>query len=161
MDEGLAKKELRERARERLDSKGPSEERSADDNVKLVEELSLHQEELNIQNEELQRIQLELEITRAKYFELYDLAPVGYITVTRDLIIKEVNLTASRLLGIDRNNLYDRGLSSFVSPGSQESLYLHYRRLTQEKDKQVSTVSRSKQRMGKSFMCSSRATLSD
>ena len=107
--------------------------------VKLVEDLSPHQEELNIQNEELLRVQQDLEATRTKYFELYDLAPVGYITLTPDLIIKEANLTASKLLGIDRKNLFNRGLSAFVPYGSQESLYLHYRRLTEEKEKQVST----------------------
>ena len=107
--------------------------------VKLVEELNLHQEELNIQNEELLRVQHELEATRAKYFELYDLAPVGYITLTNDLIIKEINLTTSKLLGINRKNIFDRGLSAFVSARSQESLYLHYRRLAQGKEKQVDT----------------------
>ncbi len=108
-------------------------------NVKLVEDLGLHQEELNIQNEELLRVQHELEATRAKYFELYDLAPVGYIALTNDLIIKEANLTASKLLGIDRTNLFGKGLSAFVSPSSQESLYLHYRMLAQGKEKQVNT----------------------
>ncbi|MDW5562720.1 MAG: ATP-binding protein [Methanomassiliicoccus sp.] len=131
-------RELREKAKRRLEERQPVQERSAEDNVKLVEELSLHQEELNIQNEELKRIQLELEETKAKYFELYDLAPVGYITLTPNLIIKEANLAASFLLGMERKQLINKPLSRFVSPRSQESFYLHYRRL--EQGKQVDTL---------------------
>jgi PAS domain S-box-containing protein len=138
MEENRYKEELREKAKRRLAEKQTVEERSEEDNIKLVEELSLHQEELNIQNEELRRIQLELEETKAKYFELYDLAPVGYLTLTSDLIIKEANLAASSLLGTNRKQLINRPLSRFVSPRSQESFYLHYRRL--EQGKQVDTL---------------------
>jgi hypothetical protein len=55
-------------------------EGSAEGNAKLVQELSIHQEELKAQNEELRRAHLDLETLRAKYFELIDLAPLGYIT---------------------------------------------------------------------------------
>jgi len=130
MDKELDPKMLREQAKRRLKEKRPIQERSAEDNAKLVEELSLHQEELNIQNEELLRVQVELEATKAKYFQLYDMAPVGYITLTTELIIKDSNLAASKILGEDRKDVINRGLSSFISPGSQESLYLHYRRLS-------------------------------
>jgi chemotaxis family two-component system sensor kinase Cph1 len=136
---GLDQSNLRDRAKKRLDGKGPIQVRSAEDNVKLVEELSLHQEELNIQNEELLRIQEELEVSKAKYFELYDLAPVGYITLSPGLMIKEANLSTSTILGSERNDLIGRALSTFVLPQSQESLYLHYRRLGHEKRKQVGT----------------------
>jgi chemotaxis family two-component system sensor kinase Cph1 len=137
MEGGLDKSELREKARKRLEGSGPILERSAEDNVKLIEELRLHQEELNIQNEELRRAQLELEDTRAKYFQLYNLAPVGYITLTPDLIIKEANLVAATLLGSERRKLVHKPLSPFVSTWSQETLYLHYRRLGQGGGKQV------------------------
>jgi chemotaxis family two-component system sensor kinase Cph1 len=136
---GLDQRGIREKAKKRLDGKGPLPERSAEDNVKLVEELSLHQEELNIQNEELLRIQVELEVSKAKYFELYDLAPVGYITLSPGLMIKEANLSTSTLLGTKRKDLIGRALSTFVLPQSQESLYLHYRRLDNGMGKQVGT----------------------
>lgn len=139
MDKEFDRNMLREWAKKRLDGKGLIQERSAEDNVKLVEELSLHQEELNIQNEELQRIQIELEVSKAKYFELYDLAPVGYITLTSGLMIKEANLSTSTLLGTERKDLIGRGLSTFVLPQSQEALYLHYRRLDHGKGKQIGT----------------------
>jgi PAS domain S-box-containing protein len=137
MEEILKKGELRDIARKRLEEKRPSREETDADAHKLIEELSIHQEELLIQNEELRRIQIELEESRTKYFELYDLAPVGYITLTRDLMIEEANLAASDLLGIDRNTLVNRGLSSFVMPRSREMLLLHYRRLDQGHEKQI------------------------
>jgi PAS domain S-box-containing protein len=137
--EEIDKSGLREKARKRLEGKGSDQERSAEDIFKLVEELSLHQEELNIQNEELLRIQAELELSKAKYFELYDLAPVGYITLSPGLMIKEANLSTSILLGTERKDLIGRAISTFVLPQSQELLYLHYRRLDQGMEKQVGT----------------------
>lgn len=138
MEKELDRSMLRERAKKRLEGKWPIQETSALDSIKMIEELTIHQEELNIQNEELLRIQIELEATRAKYFELYDLAPVGYITTTSGLIIKEANLSASTLLGVDGKDLIDKGLSTFISLRSRESLYLHFRWLDQGKGKQVS-----------------------
>ena len=123
-------RELRAKAKRRLE-RNQVRNGSGQENTKLVEELTIHQEELRIQNEELIRIQLELEATKDKYFELYDLAPLGYITLSPELIIREANLAASNILGCDRNNLINTGMSSFVSPTSQELLFLHYRRLAE------------------------------
>ncbi len=134
------KKELRERAKQRLQNKGPAKALSEKGTSEIIEELSIHQEELNIQNEELQRTQAELEDARSKYFELYDLAPVGYVTLTPELIIKESNLTASNMLGLDRKESLDKGLFSFVSPSSQDTLYLHYRRAAKRNENRVDTV---------------------
>ena len=76
----------------------------------LADELKLHKEELNLQNEELKRVQMELETSKAKYYELYDLAPVGYITLSPELFIKEANLAAAMLLGCEKNKLIGRAL---------------------------------------------------
>jgi chemotaxis family two-component system sensor kinase Cph1 len=130
MDEDLERTSLRAMAEKRLEEQ-PRQAGTAGDYVKLIAELTIHQEELNIQNEELKRLQLELEETRTKYFELFDLAPLGYITLTPQLIVKEANLEASKILECDRGMLINRGISSFVSPGSLESLYLHYRRVAE------------------------------
>ncbi len=55
----------------------------------------MHQIELEMQNEELQRSQTELENARARYFNLYDLAPIGYVTLSEKGLILEANLTAA------------------------------------------------------------------
>ncbi len=130
---------LRDMAENRLKKEDEMQEGSTDNDRRLLQELRIHQEELKIQNEELQRIQQELEISKAKYFELYDLAPVGYITLTPELSIKESNLATSAMLGVERRDLIDKRLSTFVAPQSHESLYLHFRRLAQGKGQQKHT----------------------
>jgi PAS domain S-box-containing protein len=95
----------------------------------LIHELHVHQFELETQNEELKRVQLELEESRDKYQdkyrELYEFAPVGYLTLTRKGIIKEANLTGATLLGMPRPKLTGRGFGRFVAPESLEEWYKH------------------------------------
>ena len=66
---------------------------------RIEEDLRIHQIELTMQNEELRQAQREIEASRARYFDLYDLAPVGYFTVSEKGLILEANLTAASLLG--------------------------------------------------------------
>jgi PAS domain S-box-containing protein len=94
-----------------------------------IHELRVHQIELEIQNEELHRIQGELEISRARYFDLYDLAPVGYFTLTVDGLILEANLTAAKLLAVARRDLVNQPLSRFVFPEDQDINHLEFREL--------------------------------
>ena len=72
--------------------------------------------ELEIQNEELKRVQLELEKSRNKYQELYDFIPVGYFILDHKGLIKEVNLAGAALLGMPRSELITRGFGHFVAP---------------------------------------------
>ncbi len=76
-------------------------------------ELQVHQIEIEMQNEELQRIQDE--IAMARYFDLYDLAPVGYCTISETGLILEANLTAANLLGVARGELSKMTWSSVTS----------------------------------------------
>ncbi len=91
----------------------------------IIHELQVHQIELEMQNEELKRVQLELEQSKDKYQDLYHFAPTGYFTLTRKGIIQEVNLTGAALLGIPREKLIGRGFSHFVSPENLQQWYLH------------------------------------
>ncbi len=75
-----------------------------------LHELGVHQIELELQNEELRRAQVELDTSRARYFDLYDLAPVGYVTVSEPGLILEANLTACALLGLARGKVAARSL---------------------------------------------------
>ena len=95
---------------------------------RALHELRVHQIELEMQNEELRRTQEELEASRARYFDLYDLAPVGYFTLSEQGLILEANLTAAKLLGVARGALVKQPLSRFILPEDQDIHYLHRKR---------------------------------
>ncbi len=97
---------------------------SADSMRQKMYELQVHQIELQLQNEELQRAQLELDSARARYFDLYDLAPVGYCTLNESGDIIEANLTAATLIGVARSTLVNRPFTRFICPSDQDNFYL-------------------------------------
>ena len=100
----------------------------------LIHELRVHQIELKMQNEELRRIQGELEKARDRYSHLYDFAPVGYFTVSENGIVMEANLTAATLLGVERSALVGSPFSRFVLREDQDILYFHRKRLFETKE---------------------------
>lgn len=134
--------DIRTRAEEILQEKlskiiKPNKPVSSEETEKIVHELQVHQIELEIQNEELLRVQTELESSREKYFELYDLAPVGYFTMNEQGFILHSNLTFSSLLGIERAALIRQPLSRYILPVDQEIYYRHRKKLFEEKSTDV------------------------
>jgi PAS domain S-box-containing protein len=99
-------------------------ETNADDLARLVHDLEVHQIELEMQNEELRRAQSELEESRQQLSDLYDFAPVGYLTIDRSNVITEANLTCAAMLGVERGRLVGRPFTRFLSHGSQDAFYL-------------------------------------
>jgi PAS domain S-box-containing protein len=92
----------------------------------LVYELQVHQIELEIQNEELRRIQAELEAARDRYKHLYyDCSPSGQLMLDREGIILDANLRAATLLGTHRKNLLGQPIVRFVAPPHQATICLH------------------------------------
>jgi PAS domain S-box-containing protein len=83
---------------------------------RTLHELRVHQIELEMQAGELRRAQAELDAARGLYFDLYDLAPVGYCTVDERGMILQANLTAASLLGVARGALVEQLLTRFVAP---------------------------------------------
>src|SRR3989339_1238105 len=80
----------------------------------LIHELQVHQIELDIQSDELRKTLAELEASRERYFDLYDLAPVGYITIDDKGLICEANLTIASLWGRDKCELSGLPFTSFI-----------------------------------------------
>lgn len=109
---------LRRRAEERLLMKRSEKEVSQTDSEteRLLQELQVHQIELEMQNTELCRIKNELELSLARYTDLYDLAPVAYLTISRDGVIQEVNLSGVNLLGRERSRLLGQPFVQLVIP---------------------------------------------
>jgi PAS domain S-box-containing protein len=122
-------KDLRRRAEAKLRTEDvlAPEELSLGEVRVMLHELRVHQIELEMQNEELRRSQIALEESRTRYFDLYDLAPVGYVTLSPEGAILEANLTAADLLGTNRAALVRQLLSRFVLPEDQDVFY-HCRR---------------------------------
>lgn len=121
-------------APENLESISPQESQ------KLVHELRVHQIELELQNEELRRSQAELDAARARYFDLYDLAPVGYCTISGKGIVEEANLTVATMLGVARVDLVGQPLSRFILPEDQDIYYRHRHFLLTTKKTQVCSL---------------------
>ncbi len=108
-------KELRLRAEaERQIDRAPPGEPLAGSPDDLLHELQVHQVELEMQNEALRRSQAELEASRDRYVDLYDFAPVGYLTLDANGMIGELNLTAAALLGVERKDLLTRRFTAQV-----------------------------------------------
>jgi PAS domain S-box-containing protein len=92
-----------------------------EDLIRMFHELSVHQIELEMQNEELRRAEAELEASLARYTDLYDSAPVGYCSLV-DGVISEANLAAANLLGVARNALIGMPISRFIH-GEDQAVY--------------------------------------
>ncbi len=95
----------------------------------LLDDLRTNKIELEMQNQELRRTQGELLAARARYFDLYDLAPVGYCTISVDDLILETNLTAASLLDATRGAMVNTPFHRFVHPQYQPAYFLYRRQL--------------------------------
>ncbi len=104
---------------------------------KLLHELRVHQIELEMQNEELRRAYAELDLSRERYFELFDLAPAGYFTVNEKGLITEANLRAAALLGVPRSELLRKPITQYIRHDDQNSYYFNRKKLIESRELQA------------------------
>jgi len=90
---------------------------------RLVQELEVHQVELEMQNEELRQAQEALEASRNAYAELYDFAPAGYFSFDQQGLIRSVNLTGAQLLGLEREHLQGKPMSRWIADADGRKLF--------------------------------------
>lgn len=102
----------------------------------LIYELNVHSVELEMQNEELRRSHIDLEESRNRYIELYEFAPVGYLTLTSEGLIVEINLTAAALLGMDRSNLLKHRFAALVTAQDSDAWYLFFTGVMKHNERQ-------------------------
>ncbi|MCB0166759.1 MAG: PAS domain S-box protein, partial [Anaerolineae bacterium] len=122
--------DLRRRAEEQSEgiTSADSPDYAAHDLAKIVEDLRIHQVELEIQNQDLREAQQQLEISREQYRVLYDSAPVGYFTLDAAGVILAANLTGAALLNVERPALLQQSFLSFTDYADRDTFYLHLRR---------------------------------
>lgn len=99
------------------------------DLLNLYHELEVHQIELEVQNVELHQARLDLEVSRAKYFDLYNNAPIGYLTLNEEGIILEANLKTYSTLNLTADEIIGEQLTHFIFPEDQDIYYVHAKRL--------------------------------
>ena len=132
---------LRERAESRLPpAPPPGSGPPGGDTLVTLHELRVHQMELEIQNEELRRAQVELAQSRDRYADLFEFAPAGYLSLDPAGTILEANLTAAAFLGRDRGKLLGKPFARFVAAASQDTLHLHRMRVRASSSRQVTEV---------------------
>ena len=93
---------------------------SSQDQVRLVHELQVHQIELEMQNEALHQAHAALEASHDRYLDLYELSPVGFLTLTPEEQIIEINLTGAMLFGLVHSQLIECRLSTLLHPDDIE-----------------------------------------
>ncbi len=130
--------ELRKRAEEKIMHLPPEKMDSLlpEEAQRVLHELRVHQIELEMQNEELRVSQSELDAAKRHYFDLYDLAPVGYCTISEKGLILEANLTAATLLDVSRDYMIKKPFSRFIFKEDQDIYYLHRKQLSQASEPQ-------------------------
>jgi diguanylate cyclase (GGDEF)-like protein/PAS domain S-box-containing protein len=103
----------------------------------VLHELEVHQIELEMQNEELRRAQVNLEESRDRYVDLYEFAPVGYLTLTSEGLISTVNLPGAALLGEERRKMLRRRFDRFVTPEDRDRYHRLFVSLMQHDGQQA------------------------
>jgi diguanylate cyclase (GGDEF)-like protein/PAS domain S-box-containing protein len=149
--------EAEKRLRERTDK---TDELSMQEMERLVHELGTHQIELEIQNEELRRAQLELDQSRRKYSDLYDFAPVGYLTIDRDGTILDANYTFSLMLNMPKRSLHGKKFTDFIPRQEWRIFYSHLEEAFRNRIKQVCEVTL-RRRHGNEFVIQLQSITSD
>jgi len=135
--------ELRRRAENRLRKQPPKQARAKKqaDAQRILQELQIHQIELELQNEELKQAKAEVDAGLEKYTDLYDFAPVGYFSLDEQGLILEVNLTGATMLGVERTRVIGRRFQLFVVPQGRPAFHGFLERIFSGHEKQVCEAS--------------------
>ena len=114
----------------------PTNHAKGDSINQLLHDLQVHQIELEMQNEELRESHMALDALRTRYFDLYDLAPIGYLTLNEHGSIQQANLTLASLLGLSRSSLIKQPISKLILRADQEIYYLNNLKLLESGEPQ-------------------------
>ncbi|OGP92339.1 MAG: hypothetical protein A2156_14745 [Deltaproteobacteria bacterium RBG_16_48_10] len=137
---------LRKRAGKKLATRcEKNKKKLPQDAEKLIRELQVHQIELELQNEELREAQAVIEESRSRFFNLYDFAPVAYLTSNSKGMVLEANFKAAELLGIEKAALLRTPFSYFIPDNSKDIFSRLCRESLREPGKQTHELKLQKQ----------------
>ncbi len=124
--------DLRNRALKTLDSEQiNAKDLSQEELQKIVEELQVYQIELKMQNEELRDSQSQLELSRQKYFNLFEQAPLGYLVIDEAGIVQEANLKAAELFCKNRERIVNTLFITWLDSSAMSSFYEDFLKIKQ------------------------------
>ncbi len=129
--------ELRGKAEQKASQLLPPEELSPVEVQRLVRELRVHQIEIEMQNDALREAQAELVESNCRITDLYDFAPVGYLSLDEKSVILEANLTVGKQLGIGRGVLVGRPFPNFIAPDERAGFCSHVARIFRDRSQQA------------------------
>ncbi len=130
--------DLRKQAEEKLRQKNTERSTFSDEKKdKLINELQVHQIELEMQNDELRKTQLELHKIKDEYSDLYNFAPVGYLVFNEKGLIVNANLTSVTMLGYEKKGLRNVGFTNFIDKESQDIFYFHRNKIVENQTSQT------------------------
>jgi PAS domain S-box-containing protein len=129
--------ELRRKAEKLYQERTLKKQLSSQETGDLIHELQVHQIELEMQNEQLRKAQEELEKSRQEYADLFDNNPVGYFELDTKAVIEKVNLTAAKMLGLEKNRIEHQPFSAFLAAFSSEGFFKHLKDVREQKEVQV------------------------
>jgi len=133
--------QLRRQAEEKIPARiNITEAITPEEAQRIIHELQVHQIELELQNEDMRKTQRQMEESRARYADLYDFAPVGYLTLDRYGIIQEANLTAATQLGVERGRLINSPLHVYMDSQDRERWRSHCNQVFAEPGRQTFEV---------------------
>lgn len=130
--------DIRQKAEAIARAKYPLEALASDKDLpQILHELRIHQIELELQNEELRKLKTDQETAHQKYFQLYNYAPIGYLIFNKQGSIAEINLTGTRLLGQERQQLLNTPFILYLNSPSRELFSQHLSKVFNTKTTQT------------------------
>ena len=145
--------EIRRLAEERMALLLPPATLPEVDAQRLIHELQVHQIELEMQNEELQRTRAEVETALQRYSEVYDFAPVGYLLLDHLGVILQANLTGANMLEVHRADLVGRRLAVYLAEAERAALNAFVARVFATHTKQACEVALNQAERGERSNC--------
>lgn len=131
---------LRAEAEEKIARRNDNVDASTNDTLRLRHELNVYQIELEMQNEALRKAHAEMEEARDRYADLYEFAPVGYLTINRQGMVIESNLTGAKILGQLRPKLIRRRFARYISAHDQDRWHRLFMQIMERKSTEVESV---------------------